>query len=414
VIVLGLHHRSVPLELLERMTVGHERVPKALHDLTSREHLSEAVVLSTCNRVEVYVSAERFHGAVADVRNFLAESAGLAPEAFADHLYTYHDAGAAAHLFTVAAGLDSVVLGESEILGQVRAAWERAAAEGATGPSLNVLFRHAVEVGKRVRTETRIARSITSVAQAAVRLAAERLGSLAGRRVLVLGAGDMGEGLAIALGGAGVGEVEVANRSPERARELAAKVGGTSLSFAELGQALGRVDVLLTSTGSSSTTVGLADLEEAHRRRGGRPLLILDVAVPRDVDPGVATLPGVTLLDMNDLKAFSEAGLAERRREVGRVRDLIDEEVSRWHEAVTARHVAPLIAALRARVEDVRVAELERLGRNLPPDEAARLDALSRSLTAKLLHDPTVRLRQASGSARGERLAEATRELFDV
>ena len=413
-IVLGLHHRSVPLELLERMTVGPERLPKALHDLISRDHLSEAVVLSTCNRVEIYVQAERFHGAVADVRHFLAETAGLAPEAFFDHLYTYHDAGAAAHLFTVAAGLDSVVLGESEILGQVRVAWERAVGEGATGPALNVLFRHAVEVGKRVRSETRIARSITSMAQAAVRMAADRLGTLAGRRVLVLGAGDMGESLALALGSAGVAGVEVANRTPGRAEELAAKVGGTPLPFAELRRALARVDVLLTSTGASSTTVSIADLEEAQAERDGRPLLVLDVAVPRDVDPGAGVVAGVTLLDMNDLKSFSEAGLAERRREVGRVRDLIDEEVSRWHEAVTARQVAPLVTALRARVEVIRAAELERLGRGLSPDEAARLDAFSRSLTAKLLHDPTVRLRRASGSTRGERLAEATRELFDL
>ncbi|MDQ3145666.1 MAG: glutamyl-tRNA reductase, partial [Actinomycetota bacterium] len=195
VIVLGLHHRSAPLELLEQLTVSSDHLAKSLHDLTSREHVTEAVVLSTCNRVEVYVQAERFHGAVADVRNFLAESAFLPPEAFSDHLYTYHDAGAAAHLFTVAAGLDSVILGESEILGQVRTAWERAAAEDATGPVLNALFRHAVEVGKRVRTETRIARSITSVSQAAVRLAGDRLGSLEGRRVLVLGAGDIGTGM---------------------------------------------------------------------------------------------------------------------------------------------------------------------------------------------------------------------------
>src|SRR5688572_23868985 len=208
------------------MTVPAERLPKALHDLVSREHLTEAVVLSTCNRTEIYATAERYHGAMADVRNSLSEMTHLAPETFADHLYAYHDTGAIAHLFTVAAGLDSAVIGESEILGQVRQAWEAAAAEDAAGAGLHMLFRHALEVGKRVRTETGIGRSATPVSSAAVALAAERLGTLAGRRVLVLGAGDMGEGMVLALAGAGVSEVLVANRTADRADALAERVGG--------------------------------------------------------------------------------------------------------------------------------------------------------------------------------------------
>ena len=413
-IVVGLNHRTVPLDVLERMTVTGERLPKALHDLVSRDDISEAVVLSTCNRTEVYVVAERFHQAVGDVREVLSRLAELAPEDFSDHLYTFHDAAAVAHLFSVASGLDSAVLGESEILGQVRAAWERAAGEGAARSGMNMLFRHAVEVGKRVRTETGIGRSTASVSHAAVELAEARLGSLAGRRVLVLGAGDMGEGMARSLVRAGVGELLVANRTAARADDLAAAVGGRAVAVDDVATALTDVDVLLTSTGASSVLVDHADLEPVVAARDGRTLLIIDVAVPRDVDPSAADLPGVDLLDMDDLRAFADAGVAERRREVAAVRDLIDEEVQRYREATTARQVAPLIAALRERAEAARVAELDRAAARLPVEERAALDTASRALVAKLLHEPTVRLKEAAGTARGERLADALRDLFDL
>ncbi|MGC1511945.1 MAG: glutamyl-tRNA reductase [Acidimicrobiales bacterium] len=414
VIVVGLNHRSVALELLERMTVSPMRLPKALHDLASRDNISEVVVLSTCNRTEIYAHAERFHGAVQDVRDFLGELALLAPEDFADHLYTFHDAAAVAHLFTVTAGLDSAVLGEGEILGQVRTAWEASAAEGATGPVLNMLFRHAVEAGKRARTETDIGRHAASVSHAAVALATERLGTLEGRKVLVVGAGEMGEGMVMSLSRAGVTEVLVANRTGERADALAERVGGRAIRLSELPEVLSEIDVLLTSTGATSVMVEHADIEPVMAARGGRELLIVDVAVPRDVDPHVAELPGVTLLDMDDLRAFAQIGLDERRREVSIVRDLIDDEVARYREVATARQVAPLVTEVRDHVEAIRVAEVERVGRRLAPGERDALDAMSRSLVAKLLHEPTVRLKDAAGTPRGERLAEALRELFGL
>jgi glutamyl-tRNA reductase len=414
VIVIGLNHRTVSLDLLERMTVPAERLPKALHDLVSRENVTEVVVLSTCNRTEIYVVAEKYHGALQDVRNSLSELTHVAPEDFADDLYAFHEAAAVAHLFSVASGLDSAVLGESEILGQVRQAWEAATAEGAAGPGLHMLFRHALEVGKRVRTETGIGRSTTSVSSAAVALATQRLGSLSGRSVLVLGAGEMGEGMAASLAAAGPGELLVANRTSERAEALAERVGGRAIGLFELHDALAEVDLLLTSTGAQSVMVDHAELETVVAARGGRPLLIVDVAVPRDVDPTAGELPGVTLLDMNDLRAFSEAGVAERRRESVRARDLIDEEVSRYRDASTARQVAPVIASLRDRIEELRLAEVARVGRKLSDDERANLDALSRGIIGKLLHEPTVRLKDAAGTVRGERLAEALRELFDL
>ena len=413
-IVVGVNHRTVPLELLERLSVSADRLPKALHDLVSRTDIAEAVLLSTCNRTEIYVQAEKFHGAVADVRNFLCQLSFLAPEELSDHLYTFHDAAAVAHLFSVAAGLDSAVLGESEILGQVRAAWEVAASERAAGPSLHLLFRHAVEVGKRVRTETGIGRSSVSVSSAAVALASERLGGLAGTKVLVLGAGEMGEGMVVSLVSAGVSEVLVANRTAERAESLATRVGGRTVALHDLAGALAEVDVLLTSTGASDVLIESASLEDVLPSRHGRPLLIVDVAVPRDVDPGAGNLPGVTLLDMDDLRRFADVGLSERRREIGKVRDLIDDEVARFRDVALGREVAPLIASLRARVEELRLAELDRVARGMSDDERAALDAATRSLVAKLLHEPTVRLKDEAGTPRGERLAEAVRELFQL
>lgn len=414
-VVIGLNHRTVPLELLERMTITGARLPKALHDLRSRPNLSEAVLLSTCNRTEVYAVAERFHGAYQDIRDVLSELAFVPPEGFSDHLYTHHGRAAVAHLFTVAAGIDSAVVGESEILRQVRTAWERAAEEGSSGPTLNIAFRHALEVGKRARTETAIARGTTSVSQAAVAMAVQRLGSLAGRRILVLGAGDMGEGMAVALAAAGAADVAVANRTWDRAVALAAKVGGHAVRLSELTAALADVDVLLTSTGATSIMVEHGDLAPTMAARPDRPLLIVDVAVPRDVDPAVGHLPGVTLLDMDDLRRFTEVGMDGRRREVARVRAIVEEEVERWLEASTARGAAPLVASLHERAETLREAELARYRRRLEGlDEREReaVEALTRGLVAKLLHDPTVQLKGAAGSPRGERLADAVRELF--
>jgi glutamyl-tRNA reductase len=420
-VVIGLNHRTVPLDLLERMTINDARLPKALHDVVTREHVSEAVVLSTCNRTEIYVVAEKFHGAYADVRNFLAEMAYLAPESFADHLYVHYDSEAVSHLFGVAAGLDSAVIGEAEILGQVRTAWEVAQEEGAAGTALNLLFRHAIEVGKRARTDTAISRNIVSVSTAAVAMATERLGGLDGRQVLVLGAGDMGEGMVRAIVGGGVSggvaDVRIANRTWERSVALADQVGGTPIRLADLNDSLAEVDLLLTGTGANSMMLEHSDLDRIMRARGHRPLLIVDVAVPRDVDPAAADVDGVTLLDMDDLRAFAEIGRQERQREVAAVRDVIDDELDRFLAVSSAREVAPLVASLRERGETVRQRELDRFRAKLSTLDPAQVDAveaLTKGIVAKLLHEPTVGLKDAAGSPKGERLADALRDLFDL
>jgi glutamyl-tRNA reductase len=415
VVVIGLNHRSTPLDLLERMTIGDAGLQKALHDVVSREDVSEAVVLSTCNRTEVYAVAERFHNAYQDIRDFLSEVAFLAPEDFSDHLYVHYDAAAVAHLFSVASGLDSAVLGESEILGQVRTAWERARHEGAAGPGLNLLFRHALEVGKRVRTDTGIARNITSVSQAAVAMAAERLQGLAGKRVLVLGAGEMGEAMALGLAKAGVADLALANRTWERAVELADRIGGRAVRLLDVPTALVEADVLLSSTGAAAPLLGVDDIAGIVAQRADRPLLIVDIAVPRDVDPSVGGIDGVTLLDMDDLRAFADAGTEARRREVGAVQDILDEELERYLGATSAREVAPMIVALRERAEEVRRAELDRFRRRLDGLDEAQLEAiegLTRGIIGKLLHEPSIALKEAAGSPRGDRLVASLRDLF--
>ncbi|MFP5328041.1 MAG: glutamyl-tRNA reductase, partial [Acidimicrobiia bacterium] len=304
------------------------------------------------------------------------------------------------------------------ILGQVRAAREAAAAEKASGAVLERLFRHAVEVGKRVRTETAITRGTTSVSQAAVELATERLGSLDGKRVLVLGAGEMGEGMSRALASSsGIAELIVANRSHERALDLAEKVGGRAVSYTEVHDALTEVDLLLTCTGAPTMLLEESEVAHVMTQREGRRLLIVDAAVPRDVDPAVENLPGVTRLDMVDLKAFAEAGLAGRQRELVRAAEIVADEVDRYLGTAVAREVAPIVAGLRARGEELRVAELERFKSrlsSLDPAQREAVEALTKGLVNKLLHDPTVHLKQAAGSPRGDRLADALRILYDL
>ena len=416
-VAIGLNHRTAPLDLLERVTIGDADLPKALHSLQARPHLNEVVVLSTCNRIEVYADVEKFHGAYQDIRDALSELCHVMPEDFAHHLYAHYDTDAVRHVFGVASGLDSAVLGEHEVLGQVRRAWDLAHAEGVAGSSISPLFRHALEVGKRVRTETSIGRHITSVSQAAVEMASQRLGGLEGRSVLVLGAGEMGEGMVIALANAGVARTAIANRTWQNALDLAARVAGEAVRMSDLPGALARADLLLTSTGATSMIVESSDVADVMAQRAGRPLLIVDIAVPRDVDPAAARLDGVTLLDMDDLKAFADAGVRERQREVAAVRTIIDDEIERFLAYTSAREVAPLVSALHERAEQIRIAELERLAPKLAGlDERSRnaVEALTKGIVGKLLHDPTVRLKDAAGTPRGERLADTLSDLFEL
>jgi glutamyl-tRNA reductase len=415
-LVVGLSSRTVPLEMLELMTVNSDALPTALHDLLGREHIAEAVVLSTCTRTEVYALADGFHGAMADVRNFLVEWSGSRPPDFCDDLYTFYGDEAASHLFRVSSGIDSPLLGEGEIVRQVREAWDAARREGAAGQTLSPLFRHAIEVGKRARSETAIARGTTSLSQAAVAMAAARFDGLPGRTALVVGAGDMGRGIAHALAStAGVGEILVANRTSSKAVALAERVGGRPVQLGDLVTALQGTDLVVTSTGSPDVQLNADDVRCTLPGRRGRPLMIVDVAVPRDVDPAVGELPGVTLLNMDDVKAFVDTSIAHRRQEVGAVNRIVAEEVERFSRLIAHREVAPVVAGLRQFAEQLRQAELDRHRARLTElteQERAVVESVTRGILAKLLHEPTVRLKAASGSARGDQLADAVKTLF--
>jgi len=417
IVAIGCNHRSTPLSILEQLTVPAENLPKALAELSSAHHLSEVVVLSTCNRIEIYALAERYHGGYQDIREFLSLHSGLPPEIVADHIYAHHDEEAVRHLFSVAGGLDSAVLGEHEILGQVRTAWERARDEGTVGSILGPLFRHALETGKRARTETAIARGIASVSQAAVAMAGDHTDGLVGSTVLVVGAGEMGEGTVKNLAKAGAAEVLVANRTWERAEKLAAACGGRAVPLAELADALVKVDLMVTTTGAQDLILEASQVDTLVERRGDHSLVIVDVAVPRDVDPAVREIPGVTLLDMDDIGAFVDEQCVGRTRAVSNVTAIVDDEVDRYRSITSAREVAPLVSDLRRKAEDVRQEEMHRYAAklaDLDSREREAVESITKGMINKLLHEPTVRLKDAAGHARGERLADSLRDLFDL
>lgn len=415
ILVIGVNHHSGPLSVLERVALPVDQLPKAVSGLAGRDNVREVVVLSTCNRTEIYAVAEKFHGAYADIRDFLCDLGNISPDDLHPHLYSEHDDAAVRHLFEVAAGLDSAVVGETEILGQLRQAWEIAQREGGARTTLNLLFRHAIGVGKRARTETGIARGTTSVSHAAVEMAVDHHGSIEGRRVTVVGAGAMGEGIAVALHGAGVGDVRVVNRTPERGRSLAERINGVALGIDGLIEAIDESDVVLTSTGSGTPIVTPELMQQIPRR--GRPLLFVDIAVPRDIAPGVAELADVTVLNLEDLSAWADRGRAQRLGEVDQVLQIVGEEVERFGVESAALQAAPLVAALRQRAETHRAAELDRYAKRLAHlDDTQRelIESITRGIVAKLLHDPSVRLRNQAGTPQGERNAAAVADLFDL
>jgi len=420
VVVAGLNHKTAPLDLLERLSIPEEQLPKALHQLLGYEHVVEGAVLSTCNRIEVYASATKFHGGAQDLRNFLAEFCHVAPEDFSDHIYTYHDEAAVRHLFRVASGIDSMIVGESEILGQVRRAYQFASDEGALRRVLGTAFTRALHVGKKARTETAIGRNPISVSSAAVELArrafAER--SLAGKHVVIVGAGKMGRLAANALAAAGVDRVTIVNRTEERAQELADHFpAATARPFTELVPALVEADIVICSTTSADAVIDGSIARDALERRGpARSLFIVDIAVPRDVDHDVGGLPGIVLRDIDDLRGVVEANVGSRMAEITKVEDIITKELDRFTRWERAGELGPTIAALIERADAIRRAEVERAvrGVRLSEAEAEVIDRATKRIVAAMLHQPLERARDLGGSKEGHRHLDALRELFEL
>jgi glutamyl-tRNA reductase len=419
---LGVSYRRADVELLERLAFVEEDLPKAYRRLLDEAAVSEAAILSTCNRVEVYAEVGSYHSGFLALKRFLAESREVAPEEFAEPLYAHYEEDAAEHLFDVAAGIDSMVLGEPQILTQVRRAHRHAETEGAMGPTLSALFRGAIRAGRRARAETAIGASPGALVEAGLDLASARLGGLSGRSALVIGAGGMATLALRQLRERGIGHLRVLNRSVDRARRLAAGADADSGGLELLVSALGHADLVVSSTAAPRLVVGREAVHEAmateSRRPPGRSLFLLDLAVPRDVEPDVAVVPGVSLADIDDLRqAVQRPGEEGAGREVERVRAIVEEEVGRLTAWRRAARLAPLIRGLRELGDEVRAAELVRLAAplsGLSHREREAVEALAQGIVAKLLHGPIVRLKETSGPGGNEALARALAELFGI
>ncbi|MBA3358599.1 MAG: glutamyl-tRNA reductase [Thermoleophilaceae bacterium] len=411
-IALGVSHKTAPLPLRERLALPEGRATAVLGELRSSDSISEVVAISTCNRTEIYMVTSDAVEAESAALSVLARHAGIRPTELTDCLYSFHQRDAVRHLFGVAAGLDSMIVGEAEIQGQVKRAYELALVEGSTGPVANRLFREALGAGKRVRTETALGRSRLSVSSVAVELAGDILGDLSMRRVLVIGAGENGELTARALRERGVHTVFVANRHYDRAIGLAQRFGGSAVRFDDLPAELAAADIVVTCTASPHQIVGREELEEM---RDGRPLVLIDIAVPRDVDPSVRELPGIALYDMDDLQRAVAQRRSVREAESARARLVVDEEVERYDHWLASLEVVPTIAALRERGDEVVeavLAENESRWESLSDADRERLRAMAGAVVRRLLHEPTLRLKGSVGEESSYLHVQALRELF--
>ncbi|WP_239310900.1 MULTISPECIES: glutamyl-tRNA reductase [unclassified Frankia] len=463
-LAVGLNHRTAPTSILEMAAVTDDDVPKVLRDLCQAACVAEAVVLSTCNRTEIYAEVETFHGGVADVSDQLTRITGTELSDLAPHLYVHHEARAVSHLFSVVCGLDSMLVGEAQILGQVRAAFRAAQLEASAGATLGGLFQTALRVGKRAHSETEIGSAGASIVSVGIHMAAAgwqamatvqpglagttgsasapgptlgarsldaadrvapagtlpvidmpAIDALAGRRVLLVGAGAVGSLAAAVARRAGAADLVVANRTPARARRIVEAYAAELVGLTQVALELDRADLVITSTGAAGLILTRQTIAESMARRGGRPLVLLDLALPRDVDVTVCDLPGVTLIDLDTLRTALDG--RQVASDVESVRALVASEVGAYLDRCRAHRVAPTVVALRAQAAAVVRDELDRLQTRLPdlsPRDRALVEGTVRRVADKLLHAPTVRVQQLAASPGGDTYAEALRELFDL
>jgi glutamyl-tRNA reductase len=416
-LLIGISHKTAPVELRERVALPEGRAVSVLRELISVDGIQEAVALSTCNRTELYMMVGDDVEAETTALGILARQADIRPTELISHLYSLRNGRAARHLFRVTAGLDAMIVGEAEIQGQVKRAYELALVENTTSAFMNRLFREALAAGKRVRTETAIGGSTVSVSSVAVQLAEETLGDLSGRRVVVIGAGETGELTARALTECGVSSVFVANRHYDRAIGLAQRFGGQAVRFDTLPAELERADIVLSSTGSPHSIVERDELEAVMAARGGRPLLLIDIAVPRDIDPAVRKIEGVHLRDIDDLQLVVERTRSGRDAETRRAEALLERELERFERWLATLDVVPTIAALYERGEAVaRQVLAENSGRweSLGAADRERLELVAAAIVKRLLHQPTLNLKARGEEQRIYAYVQALRELFGL
>jgi glutamyl-tRNA reductase len=413
--LLGVSHRTAPVDLRERLDFSSGNLGEAVEALAMRPSAAESVVVSTCNRSEIYVASTDPARAREELIAFLSEYHKLPPETFLPHVFIKEDAAAAGHLFRVAAGLDSLVVGEPQILGQVKDAFQTAADRRAAGPLLSKLFHWSFNVGKRVRTETGIGEGAVSISYAAVALARKIFGKLQGRRVLVVGAGEISTLTAQHLRSQGVGEIVITSRTLASAEALAAAVSGRALPWEEMPKALGAADIVITATGSQRPIITRAHLDSAAARRHGGPLFIIDVAVPRDVDPAVAAIEQVFLYNVDDLQSVVSDNLSRRAAEIDRAEAIVSEELGKFAGWQRSRGAIPTVVALRQRFDAIRRSELQRLEGKLgvlPPEARARVDEVTRLIVEKLLLEPTEQLKALPDEETQAAYTEAVNRLF--
>jgi glutamyl-tRNA reductase len=414
-LVVGLSHRGAPIDLLERAVPAPESIDKFLVDVVQCPRVAAAVVLATCNRVEIYAEVERFHGGVEQLAELLARRAGVPTAELTPHLYVRYEEGAVSHLFSVACGLDSMVVGETQILGQVKAALRRAQDAETVGSTLNAVFQHALRVGKRAHAETDLGRAGRSVVTAALARATQELGDLAGRSVLVVGAGSMAALAATTLRRDHDARVVIVNRTLDRARRLAENVSGRAAAMTDLAAELPAADLVLSCTGAVGTILSVERLAAAVAARAGAPLVVCDLALPRDVEPGAGDLAGVTLIDLESLAVSGDGTAGPAAGDIEAVRAIVAEEVAEFAASRRAAAVVPTVVALRTMAAEVVDTELRRLDARLPDlDETVRSEVAwtVRRVVDKLLHAPTIRVKELAEQRVDTSYTDALRTLF--
>ena len=416
ILTLGLNHRTAPVEIRERLSFPANDQPSALTSLVHDYELSEAAILSTCNRSELYLAANDERG-LDQARRFLAETQDIDLRLLESHFYQLSDSETAIHLFRVASGIDSLVVGESQILSQVRQSLETAQQNGSAHLLLNELFQRSLRVGKRARAETDISRGRLSISTAAVELANQVFEDLAKCQALLVGAGEIGELTAQYLVDAGVQQLRVSNRTLTRAEELARRFGGEAIPFDSLAAQLASVDIVISSTAATDYVVRAEDLRQTMDQRRGRPLFLIDIAVPRDIDPQVRQLDNVFLFDIDDLDQVVESNRQDREQEIDKVQKVVDEELRDFLHWFKARGTGSLVRDLRQRADDLRQVELERWRAklaHLPEGDRRTVEALLQGYANKLLHQPLVQIREFASEDEGYIHLDTVRRLFDL
>lgn len=417
IIVVGLSHKTATVEIREKVAFSPNQIEKPLHELIQLEGIIEGVIVSTCNRVEIYATTRDIAGGIARIKRFMSEYHHLPFETLEPHLYSYHTEAAIRHVFRVASSLDSMIVGEPQILGQIKTSYGYAAEFKTSGIILNRFLHKAFSVAKRVRTETKIASSAVSVAFAAVELAKKILGDLSDKTVMLIGAGEMCELAAKHFLNSGAKGIMVTNRTFERAERLAEEFGGEAVRFESFLEHLHKADIILSSTGAPHCIIGPKDAEDVIRRRRSKPIFFIDIAVPRDIDPKVDEVDNAYLFTVDHLQEIVQANLAQRSLEAEKAEEIIDQEIGQFHKWLSTLEVTPTIVALRNHFEDIRRGELDKTiagWKDLPPDVEKRLEGLTMAMMNKMLHAPTSALKKAGQGGRVGLYVDALQQLFEL